>query len=224
MSEKEELLRKEVKSKVIGMFKDFSLFSNEEISKAMDDAFHVSEFDAISLNKFQDDFCNKCGKCCKICDPIVLSEKDIIQIPKYLGFPVSEMRKKYNITPIKGKHQQYNLKAHPCPFQSWDNVCFIYAVRPFVCRSFPAGFVLSQIIMNNNSSIELPHYCEVIKKQLAYQTFGYLMQNKMPKEVKEKLQKFVNQKFSGLDKINDPVERLKVMKNIQDNLYKEKSF
>jgi Fe-S-cluster containining protein len=97
--------------------------------------------------RFSYAFCEKCGKCCRVCDPIVVSERDIRGIASYLGIGKLELIGTYT---KQLKDGRTSLKTKPCLFLL-DNRCTIYIARPSVCRQFPMTPL--------NGVMELHDYC-----------------------------------------------------------------
>ena len=85
-------------------------------------------------NEFKKTDCLSCGNCCKTTSPI-FTEKDIARIAKYL-----KMKEYQFISQFLERDSDdfYVLKSVPCTFfDSNDNTCFIYNVRPKACKEYP---------------------------------------------------------------------------------------
>lgn len=83
--------------------------------------------------------CTRCGKCCTgFPGYVYLSESDIILITKYLKENIGRFLKKYAKTVSIFHETRYSLIEKPnydCIF--WDNLCTLYPVRPYQCRTYP---------------------------------------------------------------------------------------
>jgi len=81
----------------------------------------------LALNQ-PDLFCEKCGKCCRECDPILLNVDDLKRLASHLGPRLEEFIELDGFYRFK--------KTQPCAFLK-DNQCSIYEYRPARCREVP---------------------------------------------------------------------------------------
>ena len=103
-------------------------------SLASKDVAKVSEM-AHSFHKevFEEVDCLKCANCCKTTPPIY-TNKDVKRIAAFLGTTPKQFKRKYTIEDVNG--ELVGIKV-PCSFLLADNMCSIYEVRPFACRTYP---------------------------------------------------------------------------------------
>ena len=110
----------------------FETLSKEEIEECIEEALQpLTAIDIAIIAEISDKLCEKCGECCRNCDPIFLTEKDAYILRKNLGKEVMHYLVRYrNGWKIK--------KTRPCIFfDEQTNLCTIYEIRPSVCRLFP---------------------------------------------------------------------------------------
>ena len=84
--------------------------------------------------EFKKTDCLSCGNCCKTTSPI-FTEKDVERISKYLKMKVVNFESQY----LERDEDDFMvLKSAPCNFfDTTDNTCFIYDVRPKACSEYP---------------------------------------------------------------------------------------
>jgi len=84
--------------------------------------------------EFQKTDCLTCGNCCKTTSPI-FTDTDTARISKHLKMKVVNFISQYL---DRDADDFYVLKSAPCTFfDSNDNTCFIYDVRPKACSEYP---------------------------------------------------------------------------------------
>lgn len=84
--------------------------------------------------EFKKTDCLTCGNCCKTTSPI-FTDKDIERISKHFKMKVVKFIDQYL---ERDSDDFYILKSVPCTFfDSNDNTCFIYDVRPKACKEYP---------------------------------------------------------------------------------------
>jgi Fe-S-cluster containining protein len=136
---------------------------DNDIKKAVE-KFGLTPFDIAFLAKMQNEWCTKCGECCRQCTPINMSREEIETLACAVGLPYKKFKRKYRLTP-RG-NGTFDMPAAPCPFLK-GNLCSVYHVRPLVCRFFPAGKAIAEAEMGWKK-IEFPFYCNVVKKFFSY--------------------------------------------------------
>jgi len=116
----------------------FQVLSKETVDKIIN--FNInSGFDAFDVTMFLKTvqygmLCEKCGKCCKNADPIIISDSEIPFYSQYFGNSFD----KY----IINKDGKWQLKkTKPCVFLMINNKCRIYNARPLVCRAYPFNYL-----------------------------------------------------------------------------------
>jgi len=142
--------------------------------------------DVALLLKKQDAWCNKCGECCRRSNPILLRRSEVAVIAKHLGSSYKKLKKRLKLVPARGQDYFY-MPATPCPFLR-GNRCSIYVVRPEVCRLFPAGRIIYDMVLIDEGRKRFinffPTYCNAFKKMFVIKlkalTFGYYMERKRP--------------------------------------------
>jgi len=88
--------------------------------------------------------CNRCGKCCKNREDILLTPLDVFKIAKYLNQSIQEILEEY-CESYEGAESKFPIvRLRPreyrrtCPFAG-KNGCRIHSVKPAVCALFPLG-------------------------------------------------------------------------------------
>jgi len=88
----------------------------------------------LHTKEFKKTDCLTCGNCCKTASPI-FTDRDIERISKHLKMKVVNFISQYL---DRDADDFYVLKSAPCTFfDSNDNTCFIYDVRPKACSEYP---------------------------------------------------------------------------------------
>lgn len=88
----------------------------------------------LHAKEFKKTDCLTCGNCCKTSSPI-FTDRDIERISKHLKMKVVNFISQYL---DRDADDFYVLKNAPCTFfDSNDNTCFIYDVRPKACSEYP---------------------------------------------------------------------------------------
>jgi hypothetical protein len=100
----------------------------------------VSKFQVLAtLNKNSFSFdCTKCGKCCYGPGNVYFSQKDCINIKKYLKLNEDQWNQLAQRIFHKNQNGIYIHKTYnKCYFLDDKNRCRIYPIRPLQCRTFP---------------------------------------------------------------------------------------
>ena len=88
--------------------------------------------------------CDRCGRCCREREDILLNPADLFRIARFLGLPPGEIAKRYcegyigsdsRIPVIRLKPKPYRKT---CPFLGPEG-CSVHAAKPTVCALFPLG-------------------------------------------------------------------------------------
>jgi len=88
--------------------------------------------------------CDRCNRCCRDRDDILLTPLDLFKIAKYLKKPIPEVLTEYcesyegagsKIPIVRLRPREYR---RTCPFSGKDG-CRVYPARPIVCALFPLG-------------------------------------------------------------------------------------
>lgn len=194
-----------------------SLLSKAEIDEVID--YYISKsnrVDALGIVMYlrtiqYSAFCDKCGKCCKICNPIIITESEIPFYSQYFG----DSFDKY----IINKDGQWQLKkAEPCVFLMLDKKCRIYKYRPLVCRTYPFNN-LDDIIINKGCKVIENILVEKIKMELFYK----IMKKEQPElfEKIKKMQTKINKKFQEKLKDKKLPDQLLTANEIIDSTMKD---
>lgn len=83
--------------------------------------------------------CTQCGKCCKNHGEytyVYLTERELTDIPRFLGLDRDEFLRRY-CTKDEGQLWSLRMDTPACPFLGDDNRCGIYPVRPKQCATWP---------------------------------------------------------------------------------------
>lgn len=164
-----ENAKKEVKERVIKSLKPnvFKEISMNEIEEIINEA--IKGVTSIDLAAFINDpspFCDRCGECCRVSDPIIIKERELEIIALYLGIEIDIARANFT---KESKGHLLSLKTKPCIFLKGKE-CSIYEVRPMICRQFP-------ITKGEDGNLTLGwyHYCKVPINMAAFKTLGFIM-------------------------------------------------
>jgi len=104
------------------------------------------------------DCCQKCGFCCRNCDPIIVRQDEIAKIGS-----TEHLRK----VALDGGADAYAMKR-PCPYLLPDNSCGNYKNRPDSCKNFPVG------IRQGQATVQRSVHCGLIEVFLVHKT-AYLI-------------------------------------------------
>ena len=104
---------------------------------------------------FMQAHCIKCGNCCRAFDKFKITKKELKQIAKYRTTTWQILIKQLN-TRMVGQTCYIN---QPCPFLK-DNLCSIYAVRPWNCKAFPVHAIIED---KTRLDSELGFECAVVE-------------------------------------------------------------
>lgn len=144
-------------------------FTQKEIDDTIDEAIKIcvnplSVSQIFVFNSF-DLYCEKCGECCRLSDPIRIQDEEILVYSQYFG-------NHFDKYVISKKGKWYFKKTKPCAFLSSTGRCNIYDIRPVVCRGYP---------FNNLDKIEVNTKCKVPINMAKMQTIGLLTNKLMDK-------------------------------------------
>lgn len=82
--------------------------------------------------------CTKCGKCCYGPGSVYFSNKELIEIKKYLKLDQTQWKELKQKIIHKNQNGLFIHKTYnKCYFLNTKNQCSIYPVRPLQCRTFP---------------------------------------------------------------------------------------
>lgn len=104
--------------------------------------------------------CEKCGWCCKNCDPIVVAPKEVLKLGS---------TKNVRLFARDGEKDMYAINL-PCSYQLKDNTCGIYKNRPESCKLFPLGN------KNGVTTVQRTVHCGFIEAMLTTKTRYYVEQ------------------------------------------------
>lgn len=116
--------------------------------------------------EFSDFLCEKCGECCRRCDPIRVSARDLENISGFLYISPYIVVANYT---KQLKDGSFSLKAKPCIFLQ-GNQCTIYPARPMVCRAFPVTFK-----KDKTATLSLYDYCRFTENAMVQKAIGFLL-------------------------------------------------
>jgi len=155
-------------------------FLDEDLERALSSPLvrGVSMFDAALLLRFQDVLCEKCGECCRRSTPIAMCKSEAEAIARFLRMPYKKFKRRFHLTPAGDG--VFHMPAAPCPFLrgSW---CSVYPVRPLVCRAFPAGALMAEVI-KAETGVEAPLYCSALQKFFAHKIAGLVLRFRLERE------------------------------------------
>ena len=181
-----------------------------------------SEPELAMMFTLQDEYCEKCGNCCRICNPIVALKEELKKIADYLRLSYKKLKKVYKIFPKGRDHPgKFNIPAAPCPFLK-KNLCNIYDVRPSVCRFYPLGWAMEGLFRGEGP--RAPEKCVAIENLFVESATARIMVELVYRgdpELFEKITKLSAEEFGNID--DKPVaERMQFL--IQEAREFDKSF
>jgi Fe-S-cluster containining protein len=138
----------------------------------------VDLVDVAWLLKYQNKVCSKCGECCRTVSKIRITMRDLRRIAGYMNVSVEELFKTLKLTVRKDK--VYDMQG-PCPFLK-RNLCSIHPVRPTVCREYPAGFLLRQMVESPDGKVIVPISCGIIREMLARKLASAVLWRRLARE------------------------------------------
>jgi Fe-S-cluster containining protein len=93
--------------------------------------------------------CQRCGRCCRLSDPIAITTKDAERIAQYLCIATDEFLSKFAIH-TKESDSGLSLLSQPCVFYREGRGCAVYSARPMICRMYPAiAFFVHEMLEDN---------------------------------------------------------------------------
>ncbi|MEM4727267.1 MAG: YkgJ family cysteine cluster protein [Candidatus Bathyarchaeia archaeon] len=146
--------------------------------------------------KIQNEFCLKCGECCRRNTPINIHKREAERIAAHLRMPYKEFKRRYRLK-VRGDHT-LDLPAAPCPFLK-GNLCSIYPIRPDVCRYFPIGRMAADAI--ERWQIILIPYCGIAVSFFAIEALGGIIGRIVEREnpeLRERMKREVEEYFKPL--------------------------
>jgi len=151
----------------------------------------ISETELAMTFTLQDEYCEKCGNCCRLCNPLVVSKEELKEIADYLRLSYKKLKKGNKIFP-RGRDYPglFNIPAAPCPFLI-RNSCSIYEVRPSVCRIFPMGWAMTRLFQGKG--LMVPKKCAAIENILVELATARLSIELLYREKPELLDKIAEQ-------------------------------
>lgn len=167
-------------------------FTSKEIEDTIDEAIEtcinpLSISHIFVFNSF-DQYCEKCGQCCRLTDPIKIQDEEIPFFSQYFG-------KYFDSYIISKNGKWYFKKTRPCTFLSSIGTCNIYEIRPSVCRGYP---------FNNLETIEINTKCKIPINMAKKQTISLLINKLIDRdhpEIREEMEKMLKideQKFKNM--------------------------
>ena len=111
--------------------------TKEELAKRMDEI-------TLGLDDTFQFRCDRCGKCCRDREDILLSPRDIYKMSKHLGITPLQFYHQYCISHIGPSSRVPIVRLEPqgehmvCPLLK-GNSCSVHAVKPSVCALYPLG-------------------------------------------------------------------------------------
>ena len=152
---------------IVKRVKDFtgSLATDEEVQKAVGSLSRLSFNEFERMSRYQDKFCNSCGKCCRECHPVDFMKEELRAVAKRLGTSYKKLKKKLNARP-RGEYNVIAVPGKPCPFLEGRNECTIYDLRPHSCRLYPLGKPMACILGGRPVETIKPSECFAMQRIL----------------------------------------------------------
>jgi Fe-S-cluster containining protein len=94
--------------------------------------------------------CHRCGRCCRLSDPIAITKRDAERIAGYLCITIDEFYAKFTFK-TKRSDSGLSLISKPCIFYSEGVGCIIYSARPMTCRMYPAIALFANEMLEDNN-------------------------------------------------------------------------
>ncbi|MCX7698128.1 MAG: YkgJ family cysteine cluster protein [Candidatus Goldbacteria bacterium] len=98
--------------------------------------------------------CKKCGNCCRR-GFVYLKEEEIKNISSFLKINTKQFIKEYTEN-ILWLGKVLKFKNNKCIFLTDNNLCLIYEIRPYQCRTFPNW---GWIVKKENWQEEIREFC-----------------------------------------------------------------
>jgi len=144
--------------------------TSDMVQKAVDEAIGgPTSADLANIILAPEEFCEKCGRCCKTCEPITVTDDDIKTIAFALGIKPDLVIANF-IKPVKP--HGLSLRT-PCPFLK-ENLCSIYEARPRSCRTFPFA-PMREEEAQGPITLAFYEYCRFTVNFVAHKTLGILL-------------------------------------------------
>jgi Fe-S-cluster containining protein len=151
------------------------LASQRDINDAINESCNGVSLGIVSVSLLNDTvgkYCSKCGECCKICDPILITEEEIAPYSMFFGRDFDKH--------VVFRNDKWRLKnTKPCEFLSSIGICNIYEQRPLVCRTYP---------FNNIGKMEFKEGCKfplnLVKEQALIILTSKLLERTHPELMK----------------------------------------
>jgi len=118
--------------------------SDEQIRTAIH--LPLSESDIMLMYYHQDEYCVKCGNCCRVAAPISCEKEHFRKIAKSLNLSYKKLKKRVGARTVNGV---VKMLGAPCHFLEGKNHCSIYELRPLVCIMYPMGKSILTVVQSN---------------------------------------------------------------------------
>lgn len=139
-------------------------FTEEQVSEAISESIKKSNAFFVALGLVtQDKYCNRCGRCCRLSDPIKILPIDIPSMCNELHMSAGLFHERY-LDPLDDE-DCYRFRQVPCPFLR-PGFCMVYKSRPTVCRAYPFMGILSIMLEKGQPQIQ-GFECAVILNHFA---------------------------------------------------------
>jgi len=167
--------------KVLKMLKPGHGFTGVQINEAIKEALKgMTVFDHALGVLNSEILCEKCGVCCRICNPIFLEPGDIQRISSFLRMSVADFHLRY----VETDGERFFFKySKPCRFLR-GNLCTIYPARPNVCRVYPFNQSTKKLVFEKE--------CGVPVNLVAFKTIGFLVKKRFSKEMDRKMKGYMD--------------------------------
>ena len=126
----------------------------------------ATAFDLVLIAKKPDLFCEQCGECCKMSNPIRLTDEDVVTFGELFG-------EKFDEYVNFEEEKAYLRHTQPCIFLQDNHKCRIYQKRPIVCRQFPI------MLESDKMGLGLFEYCKFGENLLKYKALSICMMKEL---------------------------------------------
>ncbi len=135
-------------------------FSKDEV---LQELMELSVEDLIEVIPKQDRYCYSCGECCKNAPSISFSKEDLAEIAEFFHLSQKDLLDGLDIK-WREDIEQFLLPANPCPFLDKNNLCKIYKVRPFSCKSYPIGVSIYRLTEKEGLPLQCPALRDIVSE------------------------------------------------------------
>lgn len=141
-------------------------FTDERVRRAVESLSALNRLEVEAMIKVQNDFCVRCGNCCRNNNKIDFLKWELKAVAKRFGMSYGKLKRKLNAK-WSGRTSIWDVPGKPCPFLEGRNYCTIYDIRPLVCQLYPLGKPLSCMLRGTPVQVIAVKDCPAMKEIFA---------------------------------------------------------